>query len=98
MKEENLSNKPKMSEDKLRRIVTGGTVGATALVVALLAFLVPSIVTLCVQNARMQELSAEKARYEQLIEEGNAKVDYFQSDIGLGQLAFQQGFVDANKK
>ncbi len=87
-----------MSEDKMRRIVTGGAVGATALIVALLVFLVPNIVTLCVQNNRMQELAAEKARYEQLIEEGNAKVDYFKSDIGLGQLAFQQGFVDANKK
>ena len=87
-----------MTEDKIRRMVTGIVVAATALIVTLLIILSSNIVTMCVQNNRMQELADERVRLEQLIDEGREDVDYYKSDLGIDQLLFEQGFVDANKK
>ena len=87
-----------MTEEKTRRMVTGIVVGATALILTLLAVLISHIVTLCVQNNRMKELQAERARLEQLIDVETESAQYYASKEGLEYLAFQHGFVKSNGK
>jgi type II secretory pathway component PulJ len=85
-----------MTEDKMRRMVTGIVVSATALIATLLVVLVWQIVTMCVQNNRMAELSAEEARLEQLIGTGEKDLEFYESEAGKEALAFQQGFINPN--
>ena len=85
-----------MTEEKQRRMVTGIVVGITALIFVLLVVLVWQIVTMCVQNQRMAELEAEKARLEQDIEQGNNDLDFYQSEWGQEYLAIREGFIYSN--
>ncbi len=87
-----------MTEDKMRRMVTGIVVGATALIVVLLAVLIWQIVTMSVQKNRMDALAAEEARLEQQIEKGADKVETYKSKEGMTILAWQNGFVSSNGK
>ena len=87
-----------MTEEKTRRMVTGIVVGATALILTLLAILVGKIITVGVQEKRIKELQAERARLEHLITVEEESVEFYASKEGLEYLAFQNGFVKNNGK
>ena len=82
-----------MTEDKMRRMVTGGVVALTLVIVTLLSILVYSIVTISVQNNRLAALEAEEARLEQLTQDTNDAIAYYQQDQGKFYLAIGNGFI-----
>lgn len=86
-----------MTEEKTRRMVTGIVVAVTTLIVTLLIILVSQIVTVSVQNNRMDELDAENARLEQLLEGDKTSLEYYQSLEAQKDLALQYGFIQSNK-
>jgi len=86
-----------MTEDKMRRMVTGGVVAATMLIVTLLSIHVYNIVTICVQNNRMAELAAEEARLERLTQETNDAIANYQLDQEKFYLAWTHGYRPAEK-
>ena len=85
-----------MTEDKMRRMVTGIVVGVTALIVTLLTILVWQIVTMCVQNKRIAELQQEEARLEQGIEEESSDLEFYKTPAGKEILAIKNNFVHSN--
>ena len=85
-----------MTEDKMRRMVTGIVVGVTALIMTLLAILIWQIVTICVQNNRIAELQAEEARLEQGIDEEEKNLAFYKSPAGKEMLAIQNNFIHSN--
>ena len=75
-----------MTEDKMRRMVTGVVVAATALIATLLIILVSQIVTMCVQNSKFQALAEDRVRYEQSIAECKKDAEYYRSELGIQEL------------
>ncbi|MBQ8428135.1 MAG: hypothetical protein IJX18_02645 [Clostridia bacterium] len=87
-----------MTEDKMRRMVTGIVVGVTVLIMTLLAILIWQIVTICVQNDRIAALQAEQARLEQGIDEEEKNLAFYKSPAGKEVLAIQNDFIRVNGK
>ncbi|MBP5242291.1 MAG: hypothetical protein J6Z36_01195 [Clostridia bacterium] len=82
-----------MSEEKLKRTVTGLTVAGTLLVLILLAVIIYQIVVMGVKSARIKDLETKIAWYEQQITEGNADLDYYLNDDDfLRSLLQKEGF------
>ncbi len=59
-----------MTESKFKRIVSAITVGAVLLLVILLSVLVYQLISIGVRNRQIDEINAEIAVYERMIEDG----------------------------
>ncbi|MBQ8319933.1 MAG: hypothetical protein IJX81_03540 [Clostridia bacterium] len=82
-----------MTEEKLRKMITGATVAATLLIVCLLAVLVFQWIKMGVQQRRYEEALAEQRANEQLVEELGGYLGYITSELGKTDLAMQDGWL-----
>lgn len=81
-----------MPEEKAKRIAVGAIVAGVIVVVFLLAVIISQIVEIAVARQEQARLGREIERYEQLIEEGNRDLEYFESELGMYHQAVEQGW------
>lgn len=82
----------RMSEEKLKKIVIGGTVASVLLAVFLVVVLIVQFVQIGVASARKKTLENQIAEYEQLIAEGSEDLEAYRTELGLYTLALQYGW------
>ena len=82
-----------MKEEKFRKIVIGATVAAVVLFVFLLVFWICQMVSISVKNRRIEELKAEIARYEQIIETSENDLEIYYSELWLEMAARELGML-----
>ncbi len=82
-----------MTQDKMRKIVTACVTAAVTLLLVLLTVLVYQWISLAVLNARKEKLEAENQRLEQIIEEGEKDLSFYESETGLSMNAWLQGWI-----
>ncbi len=81
-----------MPEEKAKRIAVGAIVAGVIVVVFLLAVIISQVVEIYVAKKEQARLEQEIDRYEQLIEEGNRDLEYFESELGMYHQALEQGW------
>lgn len=86
-----------MTEEKLRKMITGATVAGTLLIVCLLAVLVFQWVTMGVQSRREREAQAKYKANLEIAEELGGYLGYIQSELGKTDLAMQDGWKPADE-
>jgi mannose/fructose/N-acetylgalactosamine-specific phosphotransferase system component IID len=82
-----------MTENKLRKMITGATVGATLLIACLLGVLVYQWIKIGVQANRLQKVEQELAANQQILDEKGSELGYFQSELGKIDEAMQDGWI-----
>ena len=82
-----------MTEDKLRKMITGATVAATLIIFVFLAILVYQWVTMGVQARREREAQARYEANQQIANELGSELGYFQSELGKIDEAMQDGWT-----
>ena len=87
-----------MTEEKLRKMITGATVAATLLVVCLLGVLVFQWITMGVQSRREKEAQARYEANLEIADELGGYLGYIQSELGKTDLAMQDGWKPADGK
>ena len=70
-----------MKEEKFKKIVIGATVAAVVLFVFLLVFWICQMISISVKNRRIEELKAEIARYEEIIETSENDLEIYYSEL-----------------
>ena len=78
-----------MTQDKMRKVITACVSAATVLLVALLSFLIYQWITIAVQNKRIDKLTAEITRLEEIIAMDKKDLEYYQSVFFLNQKALE---------
>ena len=87
-----------MTEDRLRKMVTGAVVGATTTIVLLLTilgFLLGSVVSKKIEENR---LDAEYTELLQKIEAGEESLEYYTSQDGIDYLLYKYKFFGVEEK
>ena len=82
-----------MKEEKFKKIVIGATVSAVVLFVFLLVFWISQLISISVKNRRIEELKAEIARYEQIIETSENDLEIYYSELWLEMAARELGML-----
>lgn len=82
-----------MTEEKRKRLVVAGTVGAVLLVVILMFVMVFQLISLQIRKNAYNELQAEIARYEQLIENGQDTLEARSKKNWIERRARELGYV-----
>ena len=82
-----------MKEEKFKKIVIGATVAAVVLFVFLLVFWISQLISISVKNRRIEELKAEIARYEQIIETSENDLEVYYSELWLEMAARELGML-----
>ncbi len=77
----------------MRKVITACTSAGTVLLVILFAFLIYQWITLGVLENRERKLTEENQRLEQINDEIQGTVEWYESETGKLWLAFQKGFV-----
>ena len=78
-----------MTQEKMRKVITACVSAATVLLVALLSFLIYQWITIAVQNKRIDKLTAEITRLEEIIAMDKKDLEYYQSVFYLNQKALE---------
>lgn len=81
----------------MRRRVTAIVAACTFLFTCLTIVLIYQWVTLAVFNQREKKLKAEIAAYEQILEQDEKDLEYYESDLYKEWEAMKLGFVQGNK-
>ncbi len=81
-----------LSEEKARRIAVGATVGGVLLILFLVIVLIVQFVQIGVKNRRSRDLDRSIQEYEQLVEQGERDLDFYESELGRYHLALEQGY------
>ena len=88
-----------MTDEKMTRMVTGITVGATLLISVLISYAVYQWVEMGVRANRLDALKAEGAALQQQIDEDKDILNGIRSDDEImTDLAIQNGWVTDNSK
>lgn len=82
-----------MNEQKRNRMAAAITVNVILLIVILVAVVVYQLVSMSLAKNRRARLESELARYEQLIEQGQADLEYLQSEQGIVDILLELGYV-----
>ena len=82
-----------MTENKLRKMITGVAVAATLLFVCFFAYMSFQFVRIGVLNNRLQKVEQELATNQQILEEKSSELGYFQSELGKIDEAMQDGWI-----
>ena len=64
-----------MSETKLKRLIVATTVGAVLLVVVLVSIMVYQLISIRVENNRIEKLEERIVAYEKLIADGELTIE-----------------------
>ena len=70
MSEQAKKVKQPITEEKAKRLIVAGTVGAVLLVVILVTVMVYQLISIGVNNKRIENYNVKIAKYEALIEQG----------------------------
>lgn len=81
-----------LTDEKVRKVAVGATVAGVLLVLFLIVILIVQFVQIGVANAQSRRLDEEIAKYEQMIEEGEDALDFYQNGLGLYYLALERGW------
>ncbi len=87
-----MQQKTRLTEEKVRKIVTGATVAGVLLIVFLVAILIVQFVQIGVVNRRRAEYDRQIEQYEALIESGAAQEELLQLEETLRSLAIENGW------
>jgi len=88
-----------MTQEKLKRIVTAAAVAGTLLIVSLLGVIVYQLIEGAILDKRISDAEKEKARLEKVIEQKEGDLYYFESELGLNDLAYgKYGFSKPEDK
>ncbi len=84
---------PKISEKKFKKLVVASTVGAVLLLAILIFVMCFQLISIGVENRKLEELNAEIATYKQLLEEGDKTLEARSSYWWIVQRARELGYV-----
>ena len=70
MSEQTRKNKQPITEEKAKKLIVASTVGAVLLIVILVTLMVYQLISIGVNNRRINDYNAKIAQYESLIEQG----------------------------
>ena len=87
-----MQQKTRLTEEKVRKIVTGATVAGVLLIVFLVAILIVQFVQIGVVNRRRAEYDRQIEQYEAPIESGAAQEELLQLEETLRSLAIENGW------
>lgn len=87
-----MQQKTRLTEEKVRKIVTGATVAGVLLIVFLVAILIVQFVQIGVVNRRRAEYDRQIEQYEALMESGAAQEELLQLEETLRSLAIENGW------
>ena len=87
-----MQQKTRLTEEKVRKIVTGATVAGVLLIVFLVAILIVQFVQIGVVNRRRAEYDRQIEQHEALIESGAAQEELLQLEETLRSLAIENGW------
>ena len=82
-----------MTEEKTKRLIVAGTVGAVLLAVILLMVMVYQLICIGVEKGRIQELEAKIAEYNRLIESGEETIEVRNLKWWIEREARELGYV-----
>lgn len=82
-----------MTEEKRKKLVVASTVGAVLLVVVLLVVMFFQLIPLSNKNKQLNELKAEIARYEALIENQADEIEIRKSKAWIEMRMRELGYV-----
>jgi hypothetical protein len=83
-----------MSDEKLKRTVTGMIVAGTVLILVLLLVIIYQFICMGVKRAQIKKYQEEIARYEQMAEQLGDDWSYYSSDYAKWKAAQQYGYSD----
>lgn len=78
-----MSDKREISEEKIRKIAVGTTIGGVLLIVFLVIILIIQFVQIGVGNSKKKQLDEQISQYEQAIEQGQKDVEFYETGNGL---------------
>lgn len=90
---EKQNEKVQITEEKAKRLIVAGTVGAVLLMAILLMVMIYQLISIGVKNRQIAEYNAAIARYETLIEEGEETIEVRQLEWWIRREAERLGFV-----
>lgn len=82
-----------MTEEKRNRIIAAVTVNVILLIVILAAVCIYQLVAIVRLNNLKKEIARQTEYYEAIEEKDRNTLDYYKSEEGLLDLAYQYGFV-----
>ena len=82
-----------MTEEKAKRLIIAGTVGAVLLAVILLVVMLYQIIFIGVERGRIKELEEKIAEYERLISEGEDTLEVRNLKWWIEREARELGYV-----
>ena len=91
-KTEEMANKGNISEEKARRIAVGATVAGVLRILFLVIIIIVQFVQIGVKNRRSRDLDRSIQEYEQLVEQGERDLNFYESELGRYHLALEQGY------
>ncbi len=80
------------TREQAKKIAVAATASCVLLVLFLVIVLIIQFVKVGVANAERRKLEQESERLEQLIKDGDKKLQYYQTEDGLYRLAFKHGW------
>ena len=82
----------RLTEEKVRMIVTGATVAGVLLIVFLVAILIVQFVQIGIVNQKGAEYDALIEQYNEMIESGENSLEFLQLEVTLRRLAMENGW------
>ena len=86
-----------MTQEKMRKVITACVSAATVLLVTLLSYLIYQWVTMAVLDKRIDKLETEIAQLEQVVDEGEENLEYYQSKFYLEQKLLELQMLQEKK-
>ena len=83
----------RLTEEKVRRIVTGATVAGVLLIIFLVAILIVQFVQIGIVNQKRAEYDALIEQYNKMIEAGDNSLKLMQWEETLRSLAMENGWT-----
>ena len=87
-----------MTEQKAKRLIVAGTVGAVLLIVVLLMVMIYQMIHITVYNRRIEEYNQKIAQYEQLIKDGEETKETYSLRWWIEREARRLGLVYEGEK
>ena len=83
----------RLTEEKVRNIVTGATVAGVLLIVFLVAILIVQFVQIGIVNQKRAEYDALIEQYNEMIESGEKSLELLELEETLRSLAMENGWT-----
>ena len=83
----------RLTEEKVRKIVTGATVAGVLLIVFLVAILIVQFVQIGIVNQKRAEYDALIEQYNDMIESGENSLELLELEETLRSLAMENGWT-----